>query len=312
MQKMTGRLPPLNALRAFEAAARTGSYVSAAREIGVSPAAISQQVRNLERFFDKRLFARLNNRVVLTDAGQAIFTGTTEALQAISTVTEQTLTGTTRSRLVISVLPSVERQWLAPRLSSFVRQEPQIRFALRVEEDPVDFERGKIDLRICYGTNLYPELTTIELRRDEVLPVCSPGYLARNPAAATPGLVGVPDEDLIHTDWGPGFGSLPSWEAWFERCGLPRTGRDKGFVVSMSGLALDFARGGLGVALGQRLMAEDDLQAGRLVALSAVSIPLGHPYSLVHPRGRARKAGLQKLNSWLRARQRDPAPQPPA
>lgn len=306
---MTARLPPLNALRAFEAAARTGSYVAAAREIGVSPAAISQQVRNLEQFFDKRLFARHNNRVVLTDAGHAIFAGTTEALQAISTVTEQTLTGTARSRLVISVLPSVARRWLAPQLAAFVREEPQIRFALRIEEDPVDFDHGEIDLRICYGTNLYPELTRIELRRDEVLPVCSPGYLARNPAAATPGLAGVPDEDLIHTDWGPGFGSLPSWEAWFARNGTVRPGRSKGFVVGMSGLALDFACEGLGVALGQRMLAEDDLKTGRLVALSSLSMPLGHPYSLVHPRARARKAGLQKLLAWLQARKTASSPQ---
>ncbi|MCF1709369.1 LysR substrate-binding domain-containing protein [Tabrizicola sp. J26] len=296
---MSTRLPPLNALRAFEAAARTGSYVGAAREIGVSPAAISQQVRNLEMFFDKRLFARHNNRVVLTDAGHAIFAGTTEALQAISTVTEQTLTGTTRSRLVISVLPSVARRWLAPQLSTFVQTEPQIRFALRVEEDPVDFDKGEIDLRICYGTDLYPELTRIELRRDEVLPVCSPGYLARNPAAMGPGLEGVPDEDLIHTDWGPGFGSLPSWEAWFGRYGLVRPGRSKGFVVGMSGLALDFACEGLGVALGQRMLAEEDLRNGRLVALSSLAMPLGHPYSLVYPRGRSRKTGLQKLLAWL-------------
>lgn len=303
---MTRRLPPLNALRAFEAAARAGSYVTAAKEIGVSPAAISQQVRNLERFLDKRLFTRLNNRVVLTDAGQAIFSGTTEALQSIAAVTEQTLTGTTRSRLVISVLPSVARLWLAPRLVGFLRDQPRLRFAIRVEDDPVDFARGNIDLRICYGRNLYPELTTIQLRHDEVLPLCSPDYLARNPAAANPGLAGVPDDDLIHTDWGPGFGSLPSWEFWFDSCGVPRSGRDKGFVVSMSGLALDFARDGLGVVLGQRMMAEADMHAGRLKALSSFAVPLGHPYSLVHPRGRDRKADLRRLIAWLCSQQQDP------
>lgn len=298
---MTLPLPPLNALRAFEAAARSGSYVSAARELGVSPAAISQQVRNLEQFLDKRLFTRLNNRIVLTDAGRAIFAGTTEALQSISEVTEQTLTGTVRSRLVISVLPSVARRWLAPRLSAFTRCEPQLRFALRVEDDPVDFERNNIDLRLCYGSSLYPDLMTVHLRRDEVLPVCSPTYLSRNPDAAAPSLEGVPDDDLIHTDWGPAFGSLPSWEIWFAQQGLPRTGRAKGFVVGMSGLALDFARDGLGVALGQRMMAEEDLATGRLVALSPLAVPLGHPYSLVHPRSRARKTGLKTLIDWLRA-----------
>ncbi len=296
---MTGPLPPLKALRAFDVAARCGSYVGAARELGVSPAAISQQVRNLEAFLDKRLFTRLNNRIVLTDAGRAIFDGTTEALRAISEVTEQTLTGTVRSRLVISVLPSVAQCWLAPRLSAFTQREPSFRFALRVEEDPVDFERCDIDLRICYGPNPYPDLVAVLLCHDAVLPVCSPDYLIRNPDAADPGLEGVPDEDLIHTDWGAGFGSLPTWEMWFARSSLSRTGRAKGFVVGTSALALDFARDGLGVALGQRMMAQEDLAGGRLVFLSSLAAPLGHPYSVVYPRSRARKVGLKGLVDWL-------------
>ncbi|XDA97417.1 LysR substrate-binding domain-containing protein [Sulfitobacter sp. LCG007] len=296
---MVGPLPPLNALRAFEAAARTGSYVAAAREIGVTPAAVSQQVRNLERFLDKRLFTRLNNRVVLTDAGQAVFGGTTEALQTIAAVTERTLTGAKRPRLVISVLPSVAGLWLVPRLAAFVRREPRFRFALRVEDDPVDFDRSDIDLRLCYGSGLYPGLKTIALCADEVLPLCSPGYLARNPSAGGSGLAGIPDEDLIETDWGPGFGSLPSWDDWFDCAHMPRRDRRRGFVVGMSGLALDFAREGLGVALGQRMMARADLEAGRLVALSSVSLPLGHAYSLVIPPGRERKAGLAGLTKWL-------------
>lgn len=297
---MTLALPPLNALRAFEAAARAGSYVGAAQELGVSPAAISQQVRNLEAFLGKRLFTRLNNRVILTDAGQAIFAGTSEALQAIATVTDQTLRGPVRARLVISVLPSVAQTWLAPRLAAMVRQEPQLRFALRVEEDPVDFEHGGIDLRICYGSALYPDLVTLPLCRDAVVPMCSPAYRAR---LGEPGadLAAVPEDDLIHTDWGPAFGSLPAWEAWFARAGLPGRGRTRGFVVGMSGLALDFAREGLGVALGQRMMAAADLRAGRLVTLSPLALPLGHPYSLVHPPSRSRKAGLQRLIAALQA-----------
>ncbi|WP_158970380.1 LysR substrate-binding domain-containing protein [Chachezhania sediminis] len=296
---MSLTLPPLNALRAFEAAARTGSYVAAAAELGVSAAAVSQQVRNLEGFLDKRLFSRLNNRVVLTDAGHAIFAGATEALQSISDLTEQTLSGSARNRLVISTLPSVAGRWLSPRLTAFVRRHPDTRFALRIEDDPVDFSAAGIDLRICYGTNLYPDLVTRRLIADEVLPMCSPSYLARNPAAAGPGLSGVPDDDLIHTDWGPGFGSHPSWEAWFDRNGIDRSARGKGFSVGMSRLSLDMARDGLGVALGQRMMAEDDLLTGRLVALSGIAIPMGHPYSLVHPKSRERRAHLADLIDWL-------------
>ena len=179
-------LPPLNALRAFEAAARSGSYVAAASELGVSSAAVSQQVRNLEVFLGKQLFMRFNNRIVLTDAGQSIFAGATEAFQSLSSLTQQALTGTTRSRLVISVLPSVAHRWLAPRLAMFALKERSFRFELRVEDDPVDFARYDIDLRVCYGTSLYPEFKAVHLRQDEVLPMCSPAYLLRNPAAKKP------------------------------------------------------------------------------------------------------------------------------
>lgn len=292
-------LPPLNALRAFESAARTGSYVAAASELGVSSAAVSQQVRNLEDFLGKQLFMRFNNRIVLTDAGQSIFAGATEAFQSISSLTQQALTGAARSRLVISVLPSVAHRWLAPRLAAFSLQEKSFRFELRVEDDPVDFARYEIDLRVCYGTSLYPELKAVHLRHDEALPMCSPAYLARNPAAPQPLLAGVPDDELIHTDWGPSFGSHPTWRTWFAANNVVRPGTAEGYRSGMSGIALDLARDGIGVTLGQRMLADDDLKAGRLVALSDIAIPLGHPYSLVHPISKMRKAGLRNLIAWL-------------
>lgn len=292
-------LPPLNALRAFEAAARAGSYVAAAEELGVSPAAVSQQVRNLEEFLGKQLFMRFNNRVVLTDAGQAVYTGASECLQAISTLTEQIMSGHARSRLVISVITSVAERWLESRLAAFARQHPSIRIDLRVEPDPVDFARQNIDLRICYGANLYTEMTVILLKQDEVLPLCSPLYLERNVDAKALGMKAVPHDDLIHTNWGPMFFSHPTWKAWYAKAGFSRPDDSKGYQIGTSGLVLDMARDGVGVALGQRMMAAGDLAAGRLVPLSDVTITLGHPYCIVHPRSKSRKAGLQALIEWL-------------
>lgn len=292
-------LPPLNALRAFEAAARTGGYVAAAEELGVSPAAVSQQVRNLEDFLGKQLFRRFNNRVLLTDAGQVVFAGASDALQSISALTEQVMSGSTRSRLVISVITSVAERWLEPRLAAFALKEKALRIDLRVEGDPVDFARHNIDLRICYGTNQYPEMNTIRLFQDEVLPLCSPAYLERNAGAKAQGMNGVPDDDLIHTSWGPSFVSHPTWHAWFAKSGIDRPNDIKGYQVGMSSLALDLARDGVGVALGQKMMAGGDLAAGRLVPLSDTAIELGHPYCLVHPRSKSRKAGLLALIDWL-------------
>lgn len=279
------------------AAARAGGYVAAAAELGVSAAAVSQQVRKLEEFLGKRLFRRYSNRVILTDAGQAIYAGAADAFEAISRFSGNVAVGDTRSRLVISALPSVAQSWLAPRIAKFALQHRSLRIDLRVEEDPVDFVRHDIDLRICYGANLYPELNILPLHHDEVLPVCSPGYLQQSETGQ--GIAGVPDHHLIHTNWGPSFLSHPTWRAWFAKSGILRPVDAEGYHVSTSSLALDLARDGVGVALGQRMMAADDLAAGRLVPLSGTTVPLGHPYCLVHPHGKAGKNGLRLMADWL-------------
>jgi LysR family glycine cleavage system transcriptional activator len=265
----------------------------------VSPAAVSQQVRHLEEFLGKQLFMRFNNRVVLTDAGRAIHVGTSEALQLISAMTEQIMSGAARSRLVISVITSVAERWLESRLAVFARQHPNLRLDLRVEGDPVDFGRHNIDVRISYGAGLYSEMTSIALCHDEVLPVCAPSYFERNPAARIRGMHAVSHEDLIHTNWGPMFLSHPTWEAWFAKAGLGRPDDSRGYRIGTSGLVLDMTRDGVGVALGQKMMAADDLAAGKLVALSDITIALGQPYCFVYPKSKARKPGLQNLIGWL-------------
>jgi LysR family transcriptional regulator, glycine cleavage system transcriptional activator len=163
----------------------------------------------------------------------------------------------------------------------------------------VDFARHDIDLRISYGSNPYPDLKVITMLQDAVLPMASPAYLARNPQAGKVDLEGVPDDDLIHTNWGPSFVSHPTWQAWFSGESPRNPDETRGFRVGTSSLALDFARDSLGVALGQRMMAAEDLAAGRLVTLSERSVSLGHPYCLVHPHARSRKAGLAELIDFL-------------
>lgn len=294
-------LPPLNALRAFESAARHGSYVRAADELGVSAAAVSQQVKNLEEFLGKRLFRRYNNRIALTDAGQTIFSGASDALQSISALTEQVVSGRARSRLVISSVPSMAERWIAPRLGAYRERAPNMRFELRSEEDLVDFTRHEIDLRLSYGLNHYPDLVSVPLMQDEVVPMCSPDYAGRHPAILRQGLSAVPDDDLIHTNWGPSFVSHPTWRLWL---GLSESRREpdeaRGYRVGSSSLALDLAARGVGVALGQRQMGADDLAARRLIVLDDRPLALGHPYCLVYPPAKARKAGLIDLVNWLK------------
>ncbi|MEI4488276.1 LysR substrate-binding domain-containing protein [Frigidibacter sp. MR17.14] len=295
---MPGPLPPLNALRAFEAAARAGGFVGAARELGVSAAAISQQVRNLEVHLGLTLFRRRNNGVELTDAGREVFAGAAEAFRALSELGSRGLGGRMRNRLVISALPSVAERWLAPRLAAFARARPGFAFTLRVEEDPVDFAGAGIDLRLCYGAALYPDLPGRVLATDAVVPMCSPDWAAAHPAALAD-LAAAGDADLIHTDWGPVFGSNPGWERWFATGARPRPRPGSGTVVGTSALALDMASAGLGVALGQRMLAGADLAAGRLLALAPEGMAMGHPYRLVTAPGRTPRPLLSALIDWL-------------
>lgn len=293
------KLPPLNSLRAFEAAARSGSYVAAAEELGVSAAAISQHIRKLEDYFGKELFLRMNNRVILTDAGHAIFAGTAGALQAISDTSVDLMSDRSRSRLVISAIESLAEKWLVPQLGDFCRAQPGFRFDLRVEPDPVDFARHNIDLRVGYGASAYPDHHVQPLAQDAVQPMCSPAYLQANPALRHLGLEAVPESDLLHTSWGPSFGSNPTWRSWFKKVGLRIPSDSGGFQVGRSSLVLDLAREGLGAALAQRMMAARDLAKGQLVTLSDVTLPLGHPYCLVYPQGKAGRRDVMALVGWL-------------
>jgi LysR family transcriptional regulator, glycine cleavage system transcriptional activator len=296
---MARKLPPLNAVKAFEASARLGGFSLAAHELGVTPGAVSQQVRILEDFFEKQLFVRRNNQVQLTDAGLAVFADSAEAIDRLAEMTQRLLEGGTRSRFVISTLPSVAVRWLNRRLAGFLASEPDIRCEIRVEDDPVDFAHHHIDLRICYGQHLYPELVTVPAVRDEVLPLCSPEFLSRS--GLRPGEPeSIMDKHLIHIDWGASFASYPAWAEWFRAAGLQRLPQvELGHTTGMSSLAVDLALSGIGIALAQRLLASDELADGRLVAPFTQSLPLGDAYCAVHPHSRSHKKIVQSFLGWI-------------
>ena len=270
------KLPPLNAMRAFEVAARAGSFTLAASELGVSSAAVSQQIRNLEDWFGKQLFVRNGNRIALTDAGHAIYPQTAHALGEIAAVGRRMLEGGLRTRLVVSVPFSLAELWLAPRLAVLLGGFPRMPIDVRVEDDPVDVVRQNIDLRISYGDYHYPALKMVRLVHDEVLPLASPDYWQRHGVSD---LADAHESHFIHTNWGPNYASHPSWADWFAAAGGTRSpDPSHGRRVGLSSLAIGAARLGLGIALGQRVMAAADLEAGRLIALSSVSVRLGQAY----------------------------------
>lgn len=293
------RLPPLNAIKAFEVAARAGSFTLAASELGVSSAAVSQQIRNLENWFGKQLFVRSGNRIALTDAGHAIYPQTAKALGDIAAIGQRMLEGGMRTRLVVSVPFSLAELWLAPRLAVLLDAFPQMAIDVRVEDDPVDLMRQNIDLRISYGDYHYPGLKLVRLVHDDVLPVCAPEFWHRHGNGDT-SLADLHESQFIHTNWGPNYASHPTWADWFAASGGSRSpDPSHGRRVGLSSLAIASARLGLGIALGQRVMARADLEAGRLIALSSVSVRLGHPYCAFMPVAKADRADVAGLVELL-------------
>jgi len=293
------RLPPLNAVKAFEVAARTGQFTLAALELGVSSAAVSQHIRNLETHFGKLLFVRKGNRITLTDAGHAIYPQMSRALGDIAAVAARLLEGELRTKLVVSVPFSLAEYWLAPKLSKMLETFPHMAIDIRVEDDPIDLVRQNFDLRISYGDYHYPSLIVVPLVHDDVLPVCSPAFWRQHGQDGT-NLATIHESLFIHTNWGANYASHPTWSDWFASQGSPRRpDPSHGRRVGLSSLAITSARLGLGIALGQRVMASVDLEAGRLIALSSVSVRLGYAYCAFIPRSKANRADVKVLAALL-------------
>jgi len=288
------KLPPLNSIRAYEAAARTGSFTAAASELGVTSAAVSMQVRNLENFLGKKLFVRSNNRITITDAGMAVYQGSAAALSGIAAITERLLESDKQAKLVISVVSSLAERWLTPRLAEFFRTETDIGVEIRVEDHPVDIVQNRIDLRLTYGRHHYPDFRAVKLFTDEVTPLLTPRYpLAVDSIEA---FSQIPDTQLIHVDWGEHFASQPSWSDWFGLVGISRNPEiRKGIKVATSSLAIAMAEKGLGVALGQKELAWAELGSGALVAPFRQNLALVQSYYAIMTYASSSDVNLNKL-----------------
>jgi LysR family glycine cleavage system transcriptional activator len=291
-------LPSLRTLQAFEAAARTGSFVAAAEELAISPAAVSQLIATLEDHVDRKLFHRINRRAVLTEAGREVLPRLTLAFEELNGVARDLVGGGHRARLVVSVPPSVAMSWLPSRLPAFIDLYGEADISIRGEEEPIAFERDLIDIRLSYGRFPDRDHDAEPIARDAVHAVCTPDFLMLNgPIREARDLLDLP---LIHTDWGPAAAAFPSWHSWFEAVSVT-PGREigRGLTVNSSAAALDFALAGLGVALCQGLFAAEALEQGRLVRPVKQALPLAQPYCLTVPQRSARRAIVKAFKDWF-------------
>jgi LysR family glycine cleavage system transcriptional activator len=288
---MAVRLPPLNTLLAFEAAARHSSFTRAAQELSLTHSAISHQISALEARLGDKLFRREHNRMRPTERGRELWFQVRYALDLLERAFEQShVAGPTRIDLNISVLPSFARRWLLPRLPEFCRTYPLLNLTIRTSTELARIGADGIDCAIRYGIGDWPGLQQERLADDALVVVCSPNYrearLPQTPAALV-------ECTLLNNPFQP-------WESWLQVAGvaLPE-GFRFGLSFSDSGMVLDAAANGMGIALGRQLLVQDDLACGRLVQLFELSVADDKRYHFVWRADNPKLAAILDVRRWL-------------
>lgn len=292
---MARRLPPLNALRVFEAVASHLSFARAAGELHVTPAAVSQQIKQLEDHLGLALFRR-GRSLTLTEPAAAALPLLREGFDGLERAVERLRAGRASGPLVVSVPPSYAARWLIPRLERFQARHPEIELHLSATTRVVDFATEEVDVAVRYGGGRYPGLFVERLTREEVIVVCAPALASglREPAD----LAGA---TLLHDDnatWDPSF---PDWTLWLRLAEAGGVDGGRGLRFGDVNLALEAAVAGLGVALVRRTLAARELEGGRLVQPFANSLALGHAHWFVCPPRRLELPRVAAFRAWLRA-----------
>jgi LysR family glycine cleavage system transcriptional activator len=292
------RLPPLNALRAFEAAARHLNFSRAADELSVTPGAVSQQIQNLEDYVGVALFKRTPKGLLLTDPAQIALPALREAFDRLAEAASMLTAAVDGRRLTVSVAPSFAAKWLVPRLGRFEALYPQVDVWISAGMELVDFNSGEIDIAIRYGAGRYPGLEVVRLMQETVIPVASPELLAAQPLNDPADLAG---HVLLHDGSPDADESCPDWTMWLAARGVKGVDGTRGPRFNQSSLVIEAAVGGRGVALAKRALAQADLDAGRLVSPFPITTAVDFAYYLVHPKPKGRLPQVKAFMTWLTA-----------
>ncbi|HEM7807458.1 transcriptional regulator GcvA [Burkholderia multivorans] len=289
---MARRLPPLNSLRAFEAAARLGSFTLAADELCVTHGAISRHVQQLETWLGKPLFERLNRRVVLTDAGRAYLAEVGASFDRIALATAQQFGQGQQRVLRVNAPATFSLRWLVPKLSSFQVAHPTIEVRLSTSNEPIDKLRDSADLIIRGGPQTIDGYMADEFLSEVRLPVCAPKLLERTPLRAPADLANF---TLLHAATYPGM-----WPEWLAAAGCPNLAPRHALTLEHFYLTLQGALDGLGVAMGPIALVADDIADGRLVQpFSGPALPAWRYFTYV-PATRIDDEAVRAFRDWLK------------
>lgn len=295
------RLPPLNALRAFEAAARHLNFSRAADELSVTPGAVSQQIQNLEDYVGAALFKRTPKGLLLTDAAQTALPALREAFDRLAEAASLLTAAVDGRRLTLTAPPSFAAKWLVPRLGAFERAHPQVDVWLSAGMELVDLTAGEVDLAVRYGGGRYPGLEVRRLMNESVIPVAAPGILNETPLNSPDDLS---NHILLHDGSPEVDDSCPDWPMWLAARGLKTVDGQRGPRFNQSSLVIEAAVNGRGVALAKRTLAQADLEAGRLVAPLQIATAVDFAYYLVHPKAKGRLPQVKAFTAWIEAEAR--------
>lgn len=302
------RLPPLNALRAFEAAARLESFSRAAAELHVTPAAISQQVKGLEAYLGVALFDRRPRGLRLTAEGQAYLPELTRGFDQLARAGDRLHGADLAGRLTVSIIPSLCHLWLMPRLADFRRRYPQIDLHLIADLRSADFARDRVDVGVRYGLGHYPGLRAVPIMEEEVFPVASPALLSgRYPLRRWSDLA---RHTLLHDSTATPQELWLIWRHWLQRFRVEGVDPTRGLFFDDSTMLFRACVDGHGVAIGRSALVSEALAAGRLIPLFDVRRPAEYSYWAVAPEARADHPRVRAFLDWIAGQGAAAAPQP--
>ena len=282
-------IPPMQALRAFEAAARAQSLSKAAEALSLTHGAISHQIKSLEASLGVRLVERAGRGIRVTEEGERLATRLRAALAEIADAVREASERSNPRQLRVSVMPSFAARWLLPRLGSFIALRSDFDLDVRSNMALVDFRRDDTDVAIRHGFGNWPDVRSELLMGDTFFPVCSP-RLAKRPARPRD----LARHTLLRSD-------DEAWKPWFEAVGLDWPEPARGPIFNDSALMLQAAAEGQGIALARSSLVGNDLRNGVLVRLFDIDVPGPRKYYLVYPPRLAASPKLAVFRAWLLA-----------
>ena len=304
--KMAKSFPPLNALRAFETAARLGSFTRAADELGVTSAAVGQQVRSLEVFLNMTLFHRRADGLEQTPLADKALPVLRQGFDQIAEAVRMLDSDAGNSGLRVSVSPTIGMRWLVARLPQFCKQHPEIEISIDAQLQQTNLARGEADIAIRFGPGRYPGLQSERILEEYVLPLCSPQLRDSSNLRSIEDLAGAP---LVHVADQTSDTSWPNWRSWADRHGLDGNDFVQGpsFIHSGIGMALQAAVASQGVALTSVVCAIDEISAGKLVApFGATGVAkTDYGFDLVFSAALAETRPVAAFRAWAKSEARD-------